>query len=221
MTIQCILKNSFMFRSLFLGFIILSTCNRIVAQEWYKKPLATNNCIADTTKSVKDLENLLIFYKRLNESEPHIWIGYYYSAYIIFKKSIIATDTSKQLSLLKKAQSYAVQSMRISRNDNEAVLLAGLIDLRINELLKIKHSESSIFYSNKIKKIPKNLRVEYFILNEFKASICKEEEKGMLESLIDQVLSLYSPIAIDQCKESPSWGYYELELLKKEVNKKK
>lgn len=210
-----------MFRSLFLGFIILSTCNCIVAQEWYKKPLATNNCIADTTKSVKDLENLLIFYKRLNESEPHIWIGYYYSAYIIFKKSIITTDTSEQLSLLKKAQSYAVQSMRISRNDNEAVLLAGIIDLRINELLQIKQSKFSASYSNKIKQIPSSIRTEYFTLNKLKATINKEEDKLMLESLINQALSKYPRTPIDQCIKSPYWGYYELELLKKEVNKEK
>jgi hypothetical protein len=79
----------------------------VFAQQWYEPSLKTNNLKADTCSNSETLVQLLTYYERLAESEPQLWVSYYYQSYINFKLSNITGNKEQKNKYLQKAFNIA------------------------------------------------------------------------------------------------------------------
>jgi len=104
----------------YLFLVLLFTGNLSYAQEWYEPSLKLSNKTADTATYNPNLHQLLVYYQRLSETEPRLWVAYYYQSLIHLKLAVNSVDLKIKRVYLDKAY-VLVSFCMLNYNKNEEI----------------------------------------------------------------------------------------------------
>jgi hypothetical protein len=112
-------------------FIFILLTGRIShAQEWFEPSLKISNKTADTSTYDPDLHQLLVYYQRLAETEPHLWVAYYYLSFINLKLAVNSADQKIKKIYLDKAYSLASLCMLNYEKNTEIRALYAIVTVQ-------------------------------------------------------------------------------------------
>jgi len=202
---------------LFLLIIFSAICS---AQEWYGPSLKISNKTADTTQNIQTLRYLLVYYQRLSESEPQLWVPYYYQSYIHYKLALDSSLSEDKSEHLKKAYLTVTLCIKSFEHNIEVKALYILI---ANECLRSVIIENSIENHNLIRKAidttsenPRMLIAQtmYFLSEPINNRDSLLGIKSRLTVFYNNASKTFSGN-----EYSPSWGIAEIEYLLDELEK--
>jgi hypothetical protein len=190
--------------------LLLLPCRNSSAREWYEPSLTISNKTADTAKCDADLHQLLTYYQRLAETEPQLWVTYYYQAFINLKLAENSRDPKIKQVFLERAWSTASLSLlNFEHNDEIKALYAYVAIHAIEE----NCNENLVLMNNSIGELIDTVSDNPRMVIAYATYLFKEPEKNR-----DRIRNLQSKLKEFTSEPEiyfrgdafhPSWGTVE------------
>ena len=206
-----ILRKPINYNLLLLFFTLSILCS---AQEWYEPSLKISNKTADTAQNIQTLRSLLVYYQRLSESEPQLWMPYYYQSYIYYK---LADDRNEKVNKSENLK-RALLIISLSRKSfMENIEVSALYILILNECLRsgiIQNSaENHKLIQEAMEPVSENPRMliaqTHYLLSD------TINNRKLLSALEPRLIAFHKDSArtFFENRHSPSWGFAETDYL--------